>query len=211
MSTPPPAQLIEAVFTAPPDVDLDDAMTIRILDAALREFQSFGLRRATVEDIARKAKVGRMTLHRRFASKQDLIAAVFLLEIRRVLDEVSAVIAQHDTLEDRLVEGLSFGITRTADDPLFSRLLDADREAMLPYLTVDADALMRASSTFVAAEIRRAVGDHPDADRIGEAIIRCSHSILLTPSGTDDLRDPAELRGFMRLAITALLQAVGRV
>lgn len=207
MSTPPPAELVEAVFASPPVVDLDDAMTARIVDAALREFQSFGLRRATVDDIARAAKVGRMTLHRRFASKQDLIAAVFLLEIRRVLDEVAAVIARYDTLEDRLVEGLSFGITRAAEDPLFSRLLEADREAMLPYLTVDADALMRAASTFVADEIRRAAGGRTDADRIGEAIIRCSHSVLLTPQGRDDLRDPGELRAFMRVAVGALLRA----
>lgn len=187
-----------------------DPTTERILDAALVELLSFGLRRATVEDITRRAKVGRMTVHRRFASKQALVEAVFLREIRRVLVEVAAVLEEHDAIADKLVHGLSFGLRRTSDHPLFSRLLETDREAMLPYLTTEAAALMVASTSFVAGQIKGAArpGSSPrEADHAAEAIIRFCHSILLTPRGTSDLRDEDELLAFMRAAITPLLGA----
>jgi AcrR family transcriptional regulator len=203
--------LLDAVLGDGPVYDEDDAVTARVLDAALAEFLSYGLRRSTVEDITRRAKVGRMTLHRRFPSKQALIEAVFLREIRRVLIEVAGVIAQHDTLVDKLVEGLSFGVRRVSGHALFSRLLETDGEAMLPYLTVEAEALMVAATTFVARQITDAVGpggSERDADYAAEAIIRFSHSVLLTPRGRFDLADDDELRTFMRAAITSLLAGV---
>ena len=43
-----------------------DPFSVRIQDAAYEEFLSFGIRRATLDSIARRAQVGRMTLHRRF-------------------------------------------------------------------------------------------------------------------------------------------------
>lgn len=201
-------ELLNAVLRddEPPD---PDATTERILDAALAEFRSFGLRRATVEDITRRAKVGRMTLHRRFPSKQALVAAVFMREIRRVLSEVGAVLEQHDTLVDKLVEGLAFGLRRTYQHPLLSRLLETDREAMLPFFTVDAEALMIASTEFVAQQIREAGGpaDRCRIDYAAEAIIRFLHSILLTPDGRFDFHDDDELRAFMRAVIAPLVAA----
>lgn len=189
-----------------------DPTTERILDAALAEFLSFGLRKSTVEDITRRARVGRMTVHRRFPSKQALIEAVFLREIRRVLADAGAVIAEHETLVDKLVEGLAFGLRGVYEHPLFSRLLETDREAMLPYLTVDAGALMVASTQFVERQIVAAgPAPHgaPPADYAAEAILRFCHSVLLTPRGRFDLRDDDELRAVLRAAVEPLVGAAG--
>jgi AcrR family transcriptional regulator len=205
---PRPASLDVALASGEDSAEVDTT-TDRILDAALAEFLDFGLRRATVEDITRRAGVGRMTVHRRFPSKQSLIEAVWLREIRRVLDEATTVIERHETLVQKLVEGLAFGLQSVAEHPLFSRLLDTDREAMLPYLTVDADALMAASTEFVAEQIRVA-GTGPRGragDYAAEAILRTCHSILLTPHGRYDFNDGAELRRFLRAAITPLVAA----
>src|SRR5262245_22160875 len=131
--------LLEVAF-GPNDAPETDATTERILDAALAEFLDFGLRRATVEDITRRAGVGRMTVHRRFPSKQSLIEAVWLREIRRVLDEVRTVMARRRTLADKLVEGMAFGLRGLSENPLFTRLLETDREAMQASLTVDGGA-----------------------------------------------------------------------
>ena len=203
-------ELIQTLITDGREADPGEPTTARILDAALAEFRSFGLRRATLEDITRRAKVGRMTLHRRFPSKQALIGAVFLREIRRTLDQVDAVIAEHDHLTDQLVEGLAHGIRAVHDNPLFSRLLETDSEAMLPYLTVEAQPLMIAASGYVAGQIRRADPTVADAlaAQVGESIIRCCHSILLTPEGHNDLQDQDALREFIRAPIVALLGLV---
>jgi AcrR family transcriptional regulator len=185
----------------------DDVTTDRILDAALAEFGSFGLRRATVEDITKRAKVGRMTLHRRFPSKQALIAAVFLREIRRVLAEIDDVMTPHDGIVDRLANGLAFGIRAVHEHPLFSRLLETDSEAMLPYLTLRAGSLMIAASSYVATQLDAAddhAGSIRENARTGEAILRICHSILLTPDGNFPLRDHAAMRDFLHGPITAL-------
>ena len=202
------SELIGAVLGDDVEDYPDDPTTERILDAALAEFASFGLRRATVEHITRRAKVGRMTLHRRFPSKQALIAAVFLREIRRVLGEVDAVMAEQETLVDKLVEGLAFGIRAVHEHRLFSRLLETDPEAMLPYLTLEAGSLMVASSGYVAEQLRAASLSTPsraDAAARGEAMIRLCHSILLTPDGSFGLDDHDALRRFLRRPIAALI------
>jgi TetR/AcrR family transcriptional regulator, repressor for uid operon len=202
---PQPTSL-DAAFAVDEGTDTD-ATTERILDAALAEFLDFGLRRATVEDITRRAGVGRMTVHRRFPSKQSLTEAVWLREIRRVLDEVRTVIARHRTLEDKLTEGMAFGLRGLSENPLFTRLLDTDREAMQASLTVDGGALVAASTEFVREQIR-ADGTGPkgrSADYAAEAILRICHSILLTPRGRYDFTDGRALRAFLRSAITPLV------
>jgi AcrR family transcriptional regulator len=202
------SELIGAVLGDDVEDYSGDPTTERILDAALAEFGSFGLRRATVEDITRRARVGRMTLHRRFPSKQALIAAVFLREIRRVLGEVDAVMVEHEPLVDKLVEGLAFGIRAVHEHPLFSRLLETDPEAMLPYLTLEAGPLMVAASGYIAQQLRAVPRSAPtptDATARGEAMIRLSHSILLTPDGSFGLDDPDALRRFLRRPVAALI------
>jgi AcrR family transcriptional regulator len=196
--------LLDSVLADGTPLDAADPTTQRILDAALAEFRSFGLRRATVEDITRRARVGRMTLHRRFPSKQALIAAVFLREIRRVLGEVDAVMARHEATVDKLVEGLAFGVLAVREHPLFGRLLETDREAMLPYLTLDAGPLMTASAGYVASQLD-AGGVTGRSAETGEAIIRLCHSILLTPQGDTDLQRLDDLRDFIRRPIAALV------
>ena len=53
-----------------------DPSTEAILDAPVVEFERHGLRRVALEDVARRAGVSRTTIYRRFAGKDELIAAV---------------------------------------------------------------------------------------------------------------------------------------
>src|SRR5918992_3714381 len=68
----------------------DDALSERILDAALDLAAAFGLRNLTMDDVARRAKVGRMTVYRRFGSKQALVDALSVRESRRCLAALDA-------------------------------------------------------------------------------------------------------------------------
>ncbi len=47
-----------------------------LLEAALHEFSAFGLRRASVEDVARRAGVSRQTLYSHWRSKDDLFRSL---------------------------------------------------------------------------------------------------------------------------------------
>lgn len=82
-----------------------DAATGRILDAALAEFEDFGLRRSTMEDIAKRCGMSRITIYRRFPRKENLVEAVLLRELKSFLDCL-----------ERVGEDIPGGLVPDADD-----------------------------------------------------------------------------------------------
>jgi AcrR family transcriptional regulator len=182
-----------------------DPFSVRILDAAYEEFLSFGLRRATLDQIARRAKVGRMTVHRRFDSKQHLIATVLTRENARVVGELVRVAAAQPTVVDALVESLACGIEAIHNHPLFGRLLETDRDDLAPFLTFEAGPLMAEATGFIAGQLERRQASALAGPCAAEAIFRVCHSILLAPAGRCDLTDPEALRKFLRAVISVLV------
>src|SRR2546426_10463774 len=83
----------------------EDALGERILDAAISQFALVGIRRSSIDDIARRARVGRVTVFRKFQSKDGLVAALLLREAARVMQSTDHAIAGLETLEDKVVEG----------------------------------------------------------------------------------------------------------
>src|SRR5258705_155876 len=53
-----------------------DPTTEAILDAAVVEFERHGFRRVALDDVARRARVSRTTIYRRFSHTDELVAAV---------------------------------------------------------------------------------------------------------------------------------------
>ena len=67
------AEFIRRIAEPDPSVvaqlDNPDQITTRILAAALEQAELVGMRRSTMEDVARRSGVGRATLYRRFPPK----------------------------------------------------------------------------------------------------------------------------------------------
>ena len=83
--------------------DENDPLTERILEAGLEQLLTFGVRRLSVEDIARRLGIARVTIYRRFANKKVLVKAVIMREGRRIFAEVdAAVIGGRERWERRL-------------------------------------------------------------------------------------------------------------
>ena len=78
--------------------------------AALAQFAEFGIRRSTIDDVARRAGVSRVTVFRRFETKQRLVEVVVAREIRRAVAEFTRVWEGGESLEQRLLQGLSFSV-----------------------------------------------------------------------------------------------------
>jgi AcrR family transcriptional regulator len=78
---------LEVAFTeAVEGAGHDDEMTERLLDAAHEQFCRVGVKRSTMTDVARLAGVSRITVHRRFATKDQLVEQVVRREFRRYFD-----------------------------------------------------------------------------------------------------------------------------
>jgi AcrR family transcriptional regulator len=111
-------------------VDEDD----RLLDAARACVLAVGVRRTTVTDVARRARVSRMTLYRRFPDLEGVLGALMTREFGRVVAQ-AAERAEGETARERVVAMVVHGARSLAEDPLFVRLLDVDPELLLPYVT----------------------------------------------------------------------------
>src|SRR5215218_5102229 len=96
----------------------EDALVDRVAAAAFESFVEYGIRRATIEDIATRGGVSKMTVFRRFKNKQGLVEVVIAREIRRAMEQLDDVWEREQTLEQRLVLGLSFAMSFVRGHPL---------------------------------------------------------------------------------------------
>ena len=136
-----------------------DSVTERILDAALGQFEDFGLRRSTMEDIARRCGMSRITIYRRFPKKENLIEAVVLRELRTFLGDLVSVGGPDISAGDRMIERLAFALQYLRSHALLRRLLRTEPEAILPSLTVNGGPVVDLAREQVAAFIRRDLSD----------------------------------------------------
>jgi AcrR family transcriptional regulator len=191
-----------------PDEDTGE-LTTRILDAALEEFGTYGLRRTNVDNVARRAGLARATVYRRFGSKKDLMQAVALREGRRAMVAMVRAAEGRPTIEERLVEGFVTGIGLARGNPLLTRLISTEPEMVLPYLTTDSRFVLTFARDFLAEQFRRSPGPPAVAapDAAAEIMVRLAMSFLLAPHSCVPLDTADELRAFARTYLVPLLYA----
>jgi AcrR family transcriptional regulator len=188
----------------------EDALFDRVAAAALDEFAEHGIRRTSMEDVARRAGVSRMTVFRRFASKQRLIEIVIAREVHRGMQELDLLWEGAETLEDRLVAGFEFAGRYVRGHPLFDRLLRSEPEVLLSPLTLDGGPVLELYRSLIAnrlqAEVNAGRAATSDIDGVAEVIARLAISLLLTRDGTITLDDPQSVRRLVNLTLLPMLQ-----
>ena len=186
-----------------------DALVDRVAAAALDQFAEYGIRRSTIDDIARRAGVSKMTVFRRFQNKQGLIEVVIAREIRRGMAELDRAWERQDTLEEALVHAFEFVARFVRGHPLFDRLLRSEPEFLLPLMTVDGAPALELYRSLIARRLRAEVSAgraaSADIDRAAEVIARLAQSLLLTREGTITLDDHDSIVAFVRLALVPML------
>jgi TetR/AcrR family transcriptional regulator, repressor for uid operon len=202
------APLAEILEVAP--VAGEDALFDGVAAAALDEFSEHGIRRTSMEDVARRAGVSRMTVFRRFASKQGLVEVVIAREVRRGMHELDLLWEGAQTLEDRLVTGFEFAGRYVRGHPLFDRLLRSEPDVLLPPLTLDGGPVLMLYRSLIAhrlqAEVNAGRAATSDIDGVAEVIARLAISLLLTRDGIITLDDPQSIVRLVRLTLLPMLQ-----
>jgi AcrR family transcriptional regulator len=185
-----------------------DPVAEQILDGAHAEITDHGLRRTSIDAIARRAGVGRATVFRRFATRDALLGALIAREAQRLIAAVDHDIAACADPADRIVTGFLAFVRHLRRHP-FARLLITDPAEVLPRLTVDADAPMALGRHYLAQEIRRARSEGApiaaDPDELAELLARIALSFLLTPASVLPLDDPERLAQTARTTIVPLI------
>ncbi|MGO9383893.1 MAG: TetR/AcrR family transcriptional regulator [Mycobacterium sp.] len=188
----------------------EDATVDRVAAAAFEMFAEYGIRRATIDDVARRAGVSKMTVFRRFQSKQGLVGVVIAREIRRGMAELDRVWEREQTLEQRVVLGFSFAVNFVRGHALFDRLLRSEPELLLPLLTIDGTVALALYRELIGqrlrTEVRAGRAAPADVDQAAEVLARLAISLLLTREGTITLDDDETIVALVRNVLLPMLE-----
>jgi TetR/AcrR family transcriptional repressor of uid operon len=189
----------------------EDRPAERILDAALELVAASGFRHLTMDDVARRARVGRMTVYRRFGTRQALIDALAVRECRRCLDTIGAALDPGAPMPERLVSLFTATLTVIREHPLLERLARTEPESLLSALNADSSAVFRLVQQFLGALIQQgqAQGELIAGDPavLAELGIRLGASFVLMPDSALPLSDEAATRAAVRELLAPLTVA----
>ncbi|MDR3661456.1 MAG: helix-turn-helix domain containing protein [Mycobacterium sp.] len=178
-----------------------DETVDEILDAALDVFAKIGIRRATVDEIAQAAGLGRVTIYRRIGGKNEIVSAVMIRESQQLFRTVRDAAATADGFADRVVRSFATTVCTVRTHPVWNRLLDIEPETVLRKLTLEGSPLL-AGAVAATAEVLRgpdmATVSQADLMARAEILVRITHSILLTPSVLYPLNTYDEIEAFAR-------------
>ena len=104
----------------------------QILDAAYELLLAVGMRRLSMADIARSARVSRATLYRNWPNVNSVVGALVTREFAGMTAHAFAT----DTVpaRARLVSGVVAMVRLVRVHPLMRKIIDVDPEFLLPYL-----------------------------------------------------------------------------
>jgi AcrR family transcriptional regulator len=197
-----------------PDVPTaDDAMSERILDAALALAGASGLRHLTMDDVARRARVGRMTVYRRFGGRAGLVDALAVRECRRCLATIAEAVDPAAAIDERLAALFVATVTVTREHPLLARLARVEPEALVLELTRDGSAVLRLLHGFLTSLIRDAQSagelEPGDPAPIAELAVRVGASFVLMPDSVIPFGREADARAAVRELLAPLVRPAG--
>ena len=143
----------------------------------------FGVRRATLTEVARRAGLSRMTVYRRYSDAPELMRALMSQEFGAVLADAQAAAQEFPAGLERVVAGVIGTVERLVEHPLMLRLLELEPEAMLPYLTERIGEFQRAARETLASSVADAQAHGAvragDPEMIAETVELASRGFVL--------------------------------
>lgn len=177
-----------------------DEIGHQIVAAAREEFVRYGIRRANMEEIARRAGVARVTVYRRFDSKTTLVRAVVMADVLDFVGRFDEVLLGEAPAADRIADATALAVTELRRHPLLSTVLRSDPETLLVALTVEGQPEFELITQILTARVAALIeaGDiRPgDPSRIAEYIVRLVYTTILMPFGELPGSTEDEIRAF---------------
>ncbi|MFE3194821.1 TetR/AcrR family transcriptional regulator [Nocardia sp. NPDC059240] len=176
----------------------------RIVDGALKAAEHYGLRRLTMDQIARYAGIARVTIYTHFPNKDAIVSTGVARELERVLAQIQAAGENMTDPHERFVEQFTFAFGWLRDNPLLQRLIRTEPETILPYAAYDSPYLLvgrnwlaqQLNSMFAPAGTTSDAA--PDFDDAAELTVRVVQSLLLSPLSNYTLDNDDEIRTLAR-------------
>lgn len=186
-----------------------DAAAQRVIAAALAEFTEYGFRRVSVDDIARRAGMHRVTVYRRFKNKDEVVLATVITWVQAFFQAVAAAVAAPNDPEEGIVEGFALALSTMRSEPLVTRVLANEADYFVPFIVGHGGVAVAVVRETFAHQLRRMLTpeaqEHIDIDGVAELVARAGLSFLLTPQSHFALETTEDIRAFAHRYLAPLL------
>ena len=176
---------------APPPASLDT-----LLDAAARCFARHGIKRTSVQDVAREMRVNRTTVYRQIGNVDQQIRLLLARELHRLLASLPAALSGR-TGPEAVVELVDVIVTFAREHPVLVKVLADEPELIGPFLVSDMPELIGRVSAAITPLLESAMAAGLLAPRdpvvVAEWVVRLGVSLILAPPSGDLSRFIAEL------------------
>lgn len=189
-----------------------DPATIAILDAAVAEFEQHGFRRVALDDVARRARVSRTTIYRRFAGRDELVAAVIDRENAALFADIAAELKNSGPQSNYYVEAFTSAIMQFRRHRVLNRMI-TDEPALALELAQHhygaiVDRMADALQVIFPAGFAERIGP-PVVTELADTILRYVAMALLLPT-REPLDSAEDIRTFATVHFLPSLPAALR-
>ena len=181
---------LAAGIPAPPE-SLDP-----VLDAASTCFARHGVRRTSVQDIARELGVDRTTVYRQAGNVERIVQLLMARELHRLLEALPASLLELQgpaVIVDVLATVVAYG----RNHPVLAKVLADEPEVIGPFLVTDAPVLLDQIGNLIAPVLQAAMDTgelaRRDPHAVAHLLVRLCLSLLLAPPPGDPAEVLAEL------------------
>lgn len=158
------------------------------LDAASTCFARHGVRRTSVQDIARELRVDRTTVYRQVGNVPRIVQLLMARELHRLVEALPDSVLGADGPEV-LVDVLATVVSYGRNHPVLAKVLADEPELIGPFLVTEALPMIDAIAALIAPILGTAMDSGELARRdplaVAHALVRMCLSYLLAPPPGD--------------------------
>jgi AcrR family transcriptional regulator len=181
-----PLPVLEQGLPAAPSAELDP-----YLDAAARCMARHGIRRTSVQDVARELGVNRATVYRNVGSVDDMVRLLVAREIHALLGEVAGLDLSRADGPRVVVRLVATTVRYAGSHPVARKVLDDEPELVGPFLITYLPDVIRQVAQSVRPVIEWAQRTGALAKRdpaiLAEWLVRTAVSLILDPIPDDQI------------------------
>jgi AcrR family transcriptional regulator len=182
-----------------------------LLTAAARRFVADGLRKTTMEDIAREAVAGKATLYRHFRNKDAVIDALLTREAERFTHILDRAADDQPDAASRVEAAFLAGVRFFVEHPVLTKGRDEEPAMLLPRITANGGPLVRSGlsrfADLIATGVTTGEFRRVDPESAAEVVMRLILSYFSFPPMHVRVDDPAEAQAFAHALVAGALRA----
>ena len=183
-----PLPQLSAALPPPPAPELDP-----YLDAAADCFARHGIRRTSVQDVARQLGVNRATVYRQVGTTEQMVRLLMARELHELVEFLPTQLKTTD-VPDVVVELMATVVDYARHHPIIVKVLNDEPELIGPFLVSDLPQVITRVATQITPLLEFAMSSGVIAPRhtrtTAEWLVRTALTLVLAPP-------PGDLRAFL--------------